>query len=92
MSLLADALDLHHRLPRLWVKVELLEVPGWKARRVAELTRKLRRAGDVDTLRQRKAKALGSIAEAQDTLDIGGLDKLDHRITAPSPPSRRSST
>ncbi|MFS3129059.1 HNH endonuclease signature motif containing protein [Nocardioides sp. Bht2] len=173
MSLLADALDLHHRLPRLWAKVELLEVPGWKARRVAELTRKLsaeaaawfdtqlaagerygwptiertlamavakfhpelirdktgplskadwdvtlthkhgpegtasgtstldvvggsldlarfhdrvceeaeklRRAGDADTLGQRKAKALGSIAEAQDTLDFGGLDKLDHR-------------
>ncbi|MFS3128132.1 HNH endonuclease signature motif containing protein [Nocardioides sp. Bht2] len=173
MSLLADALDLHHRLPRLWAKVELLEVPGWKARRVAELTRKLsaeaaawfdtqlaagerygwptiertlamavakfhpelirdktgplskadwdvtlthkygpegtawgtstldvvgdsldlarfhdlvceeaeklRRAGDADTLGQRKAKALGSIAEAQDTLDLGGLDKLDHR-------------
>ncbi|MFS3127951.1 hypothetical protein ACLM5J_06065 [Nocardioides sp. Bht2] len=176
MSLFADALDLHHRLPRLWVKVELLEVPGWKARRVAELTRKLsaeaaawfdtqlalgerygwptiertlamavakfhpelirdktgplskadwdvtlthkhgpegtasgtstldvvgdsldlarfhdliceeaeklRRAGDVDTLGQRKAKALGSIAEAQDTLDFGGLDKLDHRKDA----------
>ncbi|MFS3128852.1 HNH endonuclease signature motif containing protein [Nocardioides sp. Bht2] len=173
LSLLADALDLHHRLPRLWIKVELLEVPGWKARRVAELTRKLsaeaaawfdlqlavgerygwptierllamavakfhpelicdktgplskadwgvtlthkhgpegtasgtstldvvgdsldlarfhdlvceeaerlRRAGDVDTLGQRKAKALGSIAEVQDTLDFGGLDKLDHR-------------
>ncbi|MFS3126765.1 hypothetical protein ACLM5J_00010 [Nocardioides sp. Bht2] len=41
LSLLADALDLHHRLPRLWAQVELLEVPGWKARRVAELTRKL---------------------------------------------------
>ncbi|WP_415630086.1 HNH endonuclease signature motif containing protein, partial [Nocardioides dubius] len=41
LSLLADALDLHHRLPLLWAQVELLEVPGWKARRVAELTRKL---------------------------------------------------
>ncbi|MFS3130666.1 hypothetical protein ACLM5J_19850, partial [Nocardioides sp. Bht2] len=176
LSLLADALDLHHRLPRLWAKVELLEVPGWKARRVAELIRKLsaeaaawfdqqlaagerygwptiertlamavakfhpelirdktgplskadwdvtlthkygpagtasgtstldvvgdsldltrfhdlvceeaeklRRAGDADTLGQRKAKALGSIADAQDTLDFGGLDKLDHRSDA----------
>ncbi|CAM3379157.1 HNH endonuclease signature motif containing protein [Nocardioides dubius] len=43
LSLLADALDLHHRLPLLWAQVELLEVPGWKARRVAELTRKLSR-------------------------------------------------
>ncbi|CAM3308920.1 HNH endonuclease signature motif containing protein [Nocardioides dubius] len=43
LSLLADALDLHHRLPLLWAQVELLEVPGWNARRVAELTRKLSR-------------------------------------------------
>ncbi|MFS3126862.1 HNH endonuclease signature motif containing protein [Nocardioides sp. Bht2] len=168
LSLLADALDLHHRLPRLWAKVELLDVPGWKARRVAELTRKLsaeaaawfdqqlatgerygwptiertlamavakfrpdlirdktgplsktdwdvtlthkygpegtasgtstldvvgdsldlarfhdlvceeaeklRRAGDADTLGQRKAKALGSIAETHDTLDFEAAD------------------
>ncbi|CAM3288102.1 HNH endonuclease signature motif containing protein [Nocardioides dubius] len=173
LSLLADALDLHHRLPLLWAQVELLEVPGWKARRVAELTRKLsreaaawfdqtladgerygwptiertlamavakfhpelirdkngpltkadwdvrlehrygpdgaasgtstldvigdsldltrfhdlvcdeaeklKRAGDTDTLGQRKAKALGSIAEAQGTLDYEGSDGLDQR-------------
>ncbi|CAM3485799.1 HNH endonuclease signature motif containing protein [Nocardioides dubius] len=173
LSLLADALDLHHRLPLLWAQVELLEVPAWKARRVAELTRKLsreaaawfdktladgerygwptiervlamavakfhpelvrdkngpltkadwdvqlnhrygpdgaasgtstldvvgdsldlarfhdlvcdeaeklKRAGDTDTLGQRKAKALGSIAEAQGTLDYEGSDALNHR-------------
>ncbi|CAM3227825.1 HNH endonuclease signature motif containing protein [Nocardioides dubius] len=169
LSLLADALDLHHRLPLLWARVELLEVPGWKARRVAELTRKLsreaaawfdqtladgdrygwptiervlamavakfhpglvrdkngplskadwdvslnhrygpdgsasgtstldvvgdsldlarfhdlvcdeaekmKRAGDTDTLGQRKAKALGNIAEAQGTLDYEATDQ-----------------
>ncbi|CAM3394884.1 HNH endonuclease signature motif containing protein [Nocardioides dubius] len=172
LSLLADALDLYDRLPLLWAQVELLEVPGWKARRVAELTRKLsreaaawfdqtladgerygwptiervlamavtkfhpelvrdkngpltkadwdvqlnhrygpdgaasgtstldvvgdsldlarfhdlvcdeaeklKRAGDTDTLCQRKAKALGSIAEAQGTLDYDGLDHRGH--------------
>ncbi|CAM3315076.1 HNH endonuclease signature motif containing protein [Nocardioides dubius] len=41
MAMLAAALDLHHRLPRLWAQVEALEVPGWKARRVAEVTRKV---------------------------------------------------
>ncbi len=40
-ALVADALDLVHRLPQLWAKVEALEVPGWNARRVALLTRKL---------------------------------------------------
>ncbi|WP_235734815.1 HNH endonuclease signature motif containing protein [Nocardioides alcanivorans] len=40
-ALVADALDLVHRLPLLWAKVEALAVPGWNARRVALLTRKL---------------------------------------------------
>jgi len=41
LSLVADALDLHHRLPKLWRRVEALEVEGWRARRIALLTRKL---------------------------------------------------
>lgn len=41
ISLLADALDLHHRLPLLWDQVRALLVPVWKARRVASRTRDL---------------------------------------------------
>ena len=41
LSLLADALDLHHRLPLLWDQTSALLVPVWKARRVAERTREL---------------------------------------------------
>ncbi len=41
MALLADTLDLHHRLPRLWAQVEALAVAPWKARRVATDTRTL---------------------------------------------------
>ena len=41
MSLMADALDLRHRLPRLWAEVEDLAVAPWKARRVATDTRSL---------------------------------------------------
>ena len=41
MSLMADALDLRHRLPRLWAKVEDLAVAPWKTRRVAADTRSL---------------------------------------------------
>ncbi|WP_235739119.1 HNH endonuclease signature motif containing protein [Nocardioides alcanivorans] len=41
LALVADTLDLHHRLPRLWERVEALEVPTWKARRVAQQTRNL---------------------------------------------------
>ncbi|NYD41598.1 HNH endonuclease signature motif containing protein [Nocardioides panaciterrulae] len=43
-QLLADTLDLHHRLPRCWKRVEALEVDVWKARRVAQLTHPLSQA------------------------------------------------
>jgi hypothetical protein len=39
--LMADALDLRHRLPRLWTQVVAGQVRGWQARRVAEMTRPL---------------------------------------------------
>ena len=41
MSLMADALDLRHRLPQLWEKVEALDVAPYKTRRVADDTRSL---------------------------------------------------
>ncbi len=43
MQLLADALDLRHRLPRIWGRVEALAVAPWKARKVAQATRPLSR-------------------------------------------------
>ena len=42
---IADALDLRHRLPALWRAVMRLEVPAWLARRVAQQTRRLPKAG-----------------------------------------------
>ena len=44
-GLVADALDLRHRLPRLWRTVMRLQVPAWLARRVAQQTRRLPKAG-----------------------------------------------
>ncbi len=41
MSLMADALDLRHRFPLLWAKVEAREVAPYKTRRVAADTRSL---------------------------------------------------
>jgi len=38
MNLLCHALDLEHRLPRLFAQVEALSLTVWKARRVAEAT------------------------------------------------------
>ena len=56
MKLIADALDLQHRLPRIWRLVEALEVEPYKARHVAQAThrlsegrRRLRRRGSSPT-------------------------------------------
>ena len=35
LQLVCDALDLHYRLPLTWARVEALEVPAWRARRIA---------------------------------------------------------
>lgn len=43
MQLLSDVLDLQHRLPRTWARVENLEVEAWRARRVAQATHALSR-------------------------------------------------
>ncbi|WP_375430006.1 DUF222 domain-containing protein [uncultured Friedmanniella sp.] len=49
-SLIADALDVRYRLPRLWAQVQAGQVRGWQARKIAELTRPLSwaAAADVD--------------------------------------------
>src|SRR5699024_7148660 len=39
--LLADALDVRHRLPELWGRVERVEVEAWQARTIAQTTRPL---------------------------------------------------
>jgi hypothetical protein len=41
MQLLADALDLAHRLPGTWARVQRLEVAPWRARRLAQATHTL---------------------------------------------------
>jgi hypothetical protein len=46
-QLIADALDLRHRLPLLWKRLGRLEVPAWQARRVARQTHRLPKAAAV---------------------------------------------
>ena len=36
--LLGEALELEHRLPRLWTRVMALDLPAWRARRIARAT------------------------------------------------------
>ncbi len=40
-NLMADALDLPHRHPKLWKRVRRGQIPAWQARRVAQQTRRL---------------------------------------------------
>lgn len=49
-ALVADVLDIRHRLPRLWQLVEAGLVHGWQARRIAQATRPLpvEAAAEVD--------------------------------------------
>ncbi len=42
-SAMADALDLRHRLPRVWAQVEALDAEAWVARKVAAMSRHLDR-------------------------------------------------
>lgn len=43
LQLMADALNLHHRLPLIWGRVEALDLQPWRARRIASATARLSR-------------------------------------------------
>ncbi|RYP82376.1 hypothetical protein EKO23_21850 [Nocardioides guangzhouensis] len=100
MGLLADALDLRHRFPLLWAKVEALAVAPWKARRVATDTRSLplEAARWVDTeLAQRVdgfglptierlvAHAAARFAPAKQTKESAGREGWHVTFTHPAP-------
>ncbi|WP_210437801.1 HNH endonuclease signature motif containing protein [Nocardioides xinjiangensis] len=67
-ALLADALDLNHRLPLLWDATRALLVPAWKARRVAARTRYL----PIDAARWLDRRVAGRIS----SLGAPALDRL----------------
>src|SRR5512139_988858 len=64
MKLIADALDLQHRLPGIWRLVEALAVEPWKARQVAQATHTLSReaAAYVDQILAPKLASCGFAA------------------------------
>ena len=51
-NLLGDAVEIHHRLPRLWTRVVAGEVRAWKARKVSQATRCLSPEGAAYVDRQ----------------------------------------
>ncbi len=69
MQVLADALDLAHRLPRAWAAVRDLSLPAWKARRLAQATHhlSLQAADHVDR-------------RLDGRLDTGGVRLIDQAV------------
>lgn len=63
MQLLADAMDLQHRLPGIWRKVDELAVAPWKARKVAQATRSLskRAAAYIDSELANRISTCGAV-------------------------------
>ena len=63
MQVLADALDLAHRLPLAWRRVQGLAVAPWKARRLAQATHHLSRsaAGYVDAQLADRIDSCGAV-------------------------------
>ena len=43
-QMMSDVLDLQHRLPRVWARVEALEIPAFRGRRIAQATSSLSQA------------------------------------------------
>jgi len=67
-ALLADALDLRHRLPQLWARTQAGEVKPWLARKAAQATRHCGHelAGQIDAV----------IARSSDRVSWGRLEAL----------------
>lgn len=81
-SMIADVLDLVHRLPLLWTEVEAGLVTAWKARRVAARTRHLSRQGARWIDRQTAGRA--------SSLGVAALDRLVAEAAARCAPAEQA--
>ena len=74
-SMVADVLDLQHRLPKTWAVVVALECEPWVARRVASMTRKLL-AGQVGIVDAAVARAIAGHAPST-VFEIAGAKIIE---------------
>jgi hypothetical protein len=80
-AMVADALDLRHRLPHLWRAVMRLQAPAWLARRVAQQTRRLPKGGAryVDEALAARGSSWGTgIADRVVAEAIARFDPVEH--------------
>ncbi len=84
-TLIADSLDLRHRLPLLWTRVQSGTVKIWVARRIAQRTRRLPQVAC--------ARVDVKVAPVAATLPYGRLEKvLDAAILAADPDQAAADT
>ncbi len=83
-QLMSDALDLAYRLPLVWARVERLEVPAWRGRRIAQATSHLTHAeaAAVDAVLAPKAHGCG----------VRLIDKAIADATAATAPTEQADT
>lgn len=78
--LVADALELRHRLPRLWTRVQDLQLPAWRARRIAHET--------IDLTPAAAAYVDEQVSAIAHTVGLPTIDKLVTRAKAAFMPER----
>ena len=87
-SLMAEALELRHRLPKIHARVESLDVALWRARRVAKATQGLspEAAAHVDTVLAPVVDSVGptridrAVAEAIALHDPASLEAAEEKV------------
>lgn len=82
-QLLGDALDLAHRHPRLWKRVEALEVPVWRARRIVQATHHLSA--------EHAARVEAEVAPIAQTCGVARLERIIADLTAQTDPEEQAS-
>ena len=100
-QLMSDVLDLQHRLPRIWARVDALEIPAFRARRIAQATSGLSKAAAAyvdaelpDRRQLRRAAIERAIAEAKALVDPETVPDAEEQARAswgvrisPGPPT-----
>ena len=78
--LLGDALELFHRLPRVWARIHAGHLPTWRARRIAQATRWL----SPDAV----AHVDAQVAPFAHRISVGRVDKLVEAAAAQFQPDQ----
>jgi len=74
-ALMADGLDLRHRLQQLWQHILTGAVPAWKARKVAQATRHLSRDSAMQVDAARRSRVQSTLTGVARGLEAGRISR-----------------